>query len=240
MDDPVEHFVKFRVAACLFITEFLKISSPEDLEIEEITVPRPVKSGVVNNEILVRFASVSDRDEVILHASNLKDCLSPVGVQLDILDHLQSDFKVLITYGNNARKHFGTDVKRSVRFFEEEFGLMLHLCLPSGKWIQVTPEEARVVSRHRRREKQRSLQHTLSQSTNSLGSPILSVEAVEKAWLLVSSPSPQSPSPLTGSNAVPLRSTSVRGERPKSPTSGPLPDEDVDVEENPRTEGMNF
>ena len=60
--------------------------------------------------MLVHFASVSE----ISHTVNLKDNASDAGVRLNIPDHLQADFKVLIQYGNDARKHYGVDVRRSV------------------------------------------------------------------------------------------------------------------------------
>ena len=130
--DPSEIFLRLRAAVYLFLTDFLKVNKPEDIEIEDLIVQRPMRRGNVKDEILVRFASVSERDEVIGHAANLKDATVPAGVRLDIPAHLQSDFKILIQYGNEARAHFGDEVKRSVRFFEQEYSLVLNLCLPSS------------------------------------------------------------------------------------------------------------
>ena len=118
---------------CVFLRDKLKVENPEELDFDDISFPRVVQRSKIRNEVLVRFSSVSERDEVISHAVNLKDCQTDTGVRLDIPDHLQADFKVLIQYGNDARKHYGVDVRRSVRFFEEEYGLILHLGLPSGQ-----------------------------------------------------------------------------------------------------------
>ena len=126
--------------------------------------------------------------------------------------------------GNEARAHFGDEVKRSVRFFEQEYSLVLNLCLPSGKWITVSPSEARAVIKHRRQLEEKSFHHTLAQS--SFGSPSFSANAMEKAWL-----SPLPCTPLSGSNAVPLSST-PRGEKRRKTNPGPLPDEDVTIDES--------
>ena len=169
-----------------------------------------MRRGNVKDEVLVRFSSVTERDEVIGHAVNLKDLSFPAGVRLDVPGHLQSDFKTLVQYGNDAKNHFGGDIKRSVRFFEQEYGLVLNLCLPSGKWITVSPNEARAVIKHRRQMEERSFHHTLSSSGS--GAPSFSESALEKAWL--SAPS----SPLSGANAVPLTSTPSRPEKRKKPS----------------------
>ena len=153
--------MRLRAAVYLFLSDFLKIKDPEDLEIDDLIVQRPMRRGNVKDEVLVRFANVSDRDEVIGHAVNLKDAAKPAGVRLDIPSHLQSDFKILIQYGNDAKAHFGSEVKRSVCFFEQEYGLVLNVCLPSGKWITVSPAEARAVIKHRKRQEEKSFYHTL-------------------------------------------------------------------------------
>ena len=146
----------------------LKVANPEELEIEDLVVQRPMRRGNIKDEVLVWFTNSNDRDGVIGHAANLKDVPFPGGVCLDIPGHLQADFKVLIQYGNDAKAHFGGDKKRSVRLQEQDFNLVLNLCLPSGKWIVVSPREARSVIRHRRQLEERSFQHTLSSS--SMGS----------------------------------------------------------------------
>ena len=115
------------------MSEHLKIKDPEDLELEDLVVQRLMRRSNVKDEVLVRFGTVAERDEVIGHAINLKDVTFPAGVCLDIPGHLQADFKVLVQYGNDAKNHFGGDIKRSVRFFEQEYSLVLNLCLRS-KW----------------------------------------------------------------------------------------------------------
>ena len=191
-----------------------------------------MRRGNVKDEVLVRFSSAADRDEVIGHAVNLRDLGSPAGVRLDFPAHLQSDFKMLIQYGNDARSHFGTDIKRSVRFLEQEYGLVLHLCLPSGKWIVVSPTEARAVIKHRRQQEEKSFRHTLSSST--CGAPSFSVSAAEKAWMLPPS------SPVSGANAVPLTSTPDRGEKRKNTGDEPMPSVDPEDQENGGETEANF
>ena len=169
-----------------------------------------------------------ERDEVISHAANLKDCQGDAGVWLEIPDHLQSDFKVLIQYGNEARKHYGGEVRWSVRFFEEELGLILHLGLPSGQWLRVTPHEAREMGKFRRIRATDAMKMTLSSSQSPDAS--LLQEAAAKAFFPVSSP-------LTGANALPLTSTPVRPGA--SPVGGTIVEEDIAMNESPGPSGTS-
>ena len=61
---------------CVFLHDLLKISSPEDLDIEDIFFPRVITRSRIRNEVLVRFSTVSERDEVISQAVNLSLSLS--------------------------------------------------------------------------------------------------------------------------------------------------------------------
>ena len=135
-----------------------------------------MRRGNVKDEVLVRFANVTDRDVVIGHVASLKDSPTPAGMHLGISSHLQSDFKILVQYGNDARKHFGDKVKRSVWFFELEYGLILNV---SGKWITVSPNEARVVIKHRKKMEEKSFYHTLHASNTE--TPSILELALEKA-----------------------------------------------------------
>ena len=140
-------------------------------------------------------------------------------MRLDIPDHLQADFKALIQYGNEARDHYGKEVKRSVRFFEEELGLILHLGLPSGKWVK--PSEAREIGKYRRQHSLSSMRRALD-SKRDLDDSMVD-EAAFKAFTMTDSP-------LTGSNTVPITST---------PTRAPANNSVEPDEEMPETSG-NF
>ena len=72
-DDLELHYTQMRVSVCVFLHDFLKITNPEDLDIEDISLPRVVPRSKIRTEVLVHFAMVSERDEVISHAVNLKD-----------------------------------------------------------------------------------------------------------------------------------------------------------------------
>ena len=83
--DDVDHdrrFTQMRAAVCVFLKEMLKIDAPEDLDFEDISLPRVVARSKIRNEVLVRFASVAERDEVISHAVNLKDVQTDAGLSL--------------------------------------------------------------------------------------------------------------------------------------------------------------
>ena len=199
--DEEQIFAPTRAAVCIFLRDLLKISSPEDLDIEDVSFPRVVQRSKIRNKVLVRFASVTECDKVISQAVNLKDVLAEAGVHLEIPDHLQADFKVLIQYGNDARKHYGSEVRHLVRFFEEDYGLILHLVLPTGQWLRVTPNEEREMGKFRRQRADNAMKKTLS-SSQSFDDTLLQ-EAAAKAFV----PSP----PVTGSNVVPLTSTPSKG-----------------------------
>ena len=201
-------FTKMRAAVCVYLRDLLKVDSHEDLDMEDISFPRVVARSKIRNKVLVRFSSVAERDEVISHAVNLKDCATEAGVRLEIPHHLQADFKVLIQYGNEARKHYGGEVRRSVRFFEEDYGLVLHLGLPSGQWLRVTPSEAREMGRFCRSRADSAMKKTLSAS-QSLDETLLREEAAKAFFPPLS--------PLMGANAVPLTSLSPL----RNPSPGP-------------------
>ena len=209
-EDDDQRFSQMRAAVCVFVKELPKIQSPEDLEIEDITYTRVVPRSKIWNEVLVRFGTVSERDEVISGAVNLKDAQVEAGVWLEIPDHLQADFKVLIQYGNDARRHYGNDVRRLVRFFKEEYGLVLHLGLPLGQWLKVTPNKARELGRFWRQKADTAMRPTLS-SSRTLDDTLLQ-EAAATAFM-------GSSSPVTGAYAVPITSTPTRGPAPQ-PTHG--------------------
>ena len=117
LGDPEEQFTRVRAAVCVFLHDVLKVDAPEVLDIEDISFPRVVALSNIRSEVLIRFRTVSERVEVISHAVNLKGQDREAGVRLEIPDHLQADFKVLIQYGNEAKKHYGPDVRRSIQFF---------------------------------------------------------------------------------------------------------------------------
>ena len=112
----------------------------------------------------------------------------------------------MIQYGNEARKHYGEEVRRSVRFFEEEWGLILHLGIPGGQWLKVTPNEAREMGKFRRRRVDQAMKKTLMES-QSLDDSLLLREAAAKAFAPL-------PAMVTGANAVPITSTPIRSSAP--------------------------
>ena len=82
-DNLGERFTLDRTACCIFMRELLKIDNLEDFSIDEISLPRTVPQSNIRNEMLVHFASIDDRDEIISHAINLKDHGSLAGVRLN-------------------------------------------------------------------------------------------------------------------------------------------------------------
>ena len=79
----------------------------------------------------------------------------------------------------------------------------MSLCLPSGKWIQISPMEARETQRHRRKGEVKNMKVALEKE--SLNLPATDDEAAETAWMV------RPPPVLSGSNAKPMQTTSNQG-----------------------------
>ena len=88
--------------------------------------------------------------------------------------------------------------------------MILHLGLPSGQWLRVTPNEAREMGRARRQKVGDAMRKTLT-SSQSLDQSLLD-EAAAKAFAIGSAGSAgvAGSSPLTGANTVPVTSTPNR------------------------------
>ena len=69
LGDPEEQFTRVRAAVCVFLHDVLKVDAPEVLDIEDISFPRVVALSNIRSEVLIRFRTVSERDEVISHES---------------------------------------------------------------------------------------------------------------------------------------------------------------------------
>ena len=124
-----------------FLGELLKMPEVADIPIEHTEKCRKVPRSPVRDEVLVRFGVATARDEVFSHASNLKG--KAAGVRLDIPEHLQADFRVLLGYGRDAATLYDGQIRRSVRFVDEEYGLCLNICLPdTDTWIRISPRQA--------------------------------------------------------------------------------------------------
>ena len=74
-------YTQMQAAVCVLLRDLLKIVSPEGLDIEDISFVREVPRSKIRSEVLVCFATVSERDEVISHAVNLKGVQVEAGVR---------------------------------------------------------------------------------------------------------------------------------------------------------------
>ena len=115
----------------------------DQIGIESIRRVQQARRSRVENEILVKFASIEERDVIQSFAPNLSRSNGNAGVRLDIPAHLRSDFRLLEAHGGLLRAKF-KDLKRSIKFEDTLMGLVMDVRLTDGdEWERITPNDAR-------------------------------------------------------------------------------------------------
>lgn len=86
------------------------------------------------------------RDAVKAQGPNLANFRDEVGMRLHLPNHLQKDFKSLMSLSYQLKKK-NPDLKRNVKFDESEFGLYMDLQIKKdGPWRRVRPDRARIAA----------------------------------------------------------------------------------------------
>ena len=147
------------------------------VKIEKIVDPR----SKILNEAVVEFCSVPLRDSI--KASAFKLAGRRAGIRMEIPHFLKSDFNALqnISY---RMKMANPEMKRSVKFDDDQLGLMLDIQLPGQDWRRIRPDQARAARDNNPRLRLGPLELTSDMISG----------AIEEA---------SSQPPLTGANAVP-------------------------------------
>ena len=94
----------------------------------------------VKDEVLVRFDSLRERDEVRSFAKNLER--KGRGLRLEIPDHLWPSFRVLQDLAFELKSKHPT-FRRNVLFDDAELDLKMDFTISDGTWKSIRPEEAR-------------------------------------------------------------------------------------------------
>ena len=97
----------------------------------------------IKDEAIVNFETQEVRDAVKAKTSNLAYFRDTAGMRLHLANHLQKDFKSLMVLSYDLKKK-NPDLKRSVKFDEDDLGLFMDLQIErDGHWRRVKPKQAR-------------------------------------------------------------------------------------------------
>ena len=94
----------------------------------------------VRDEVLVRFDSVRDRDDVRTFAKNLER--KGRGLRLEVPDHLWPNFRALQELGYELRQK-NDKLRRNILFDDSNRDLKMDITTDSITWKTVLPDEAR-------------------------------------------------------------------------------------------------
>ena len=123
-------------------------------ELGETTITRTKKPrNKKKDEYIVKFESKHIRDAVKAAATNLVNFRETAGMRLHVPDHLQRDFRTLMNVSYDLKKRH-TELRRNVKFDEEDKGLFMDIRLDEGsEWKRVKPEHAAAAAKRRNRTK---------------------------------------------------------------------------------------
>lgn len=98
----------------------------------------------VQSEVVVEFPSATIRDSVKSCGYKLEG--QNAGIRIEVPNFLKSDFHVLQNLGYKMKlSNAGT--KRSIKFDDEVYGLMLDVQVPGQDWQRIRPQQAREARR---------------------------------------------------------------------------------------------
>ena len=114
-----------------------------ELRLRKQTLTKKQKEAGVRDEYCVTFDSKQTRDMIKARAARLANFRDTAGMRLQIPDHLQKDFKLLMGLSYELKQR-NPDLKRNVKFDEDELGLFMDVQVKrDGPWRQIKPEQAR-------------------------------------------------------------------------------------------------
>ena len=124
-----------------FLTNKLNLPPAQVEDFGPLSVRRIVEPrSKIESEALVEFVSSSIRDTVKSMGYRLEG--QKAGIRIEIPNFLKSDFHVLQNLSYRL-KLSNKEMKRSVKFDEDNYGLMLDVQLPGQDWTRIRPDQAR-------------------------------------------------------------------------------------------------
>ena len=107
------------------------------LEVSRVIEPR----SKIEREVIVEFASIAVRDTIKSFGYRLEG--AQAGIRIEIPNYLKSEFHVLQNLAYK-KKMANKEIKCSVKFDDENYGIMLDVQLPGQDWNQIRPDQARL------------------------------------------------------------------------------------------------
>ena len=97
----------------------------------------------IKNEVIVEFECKEIRDAVKAQGPNLANFWDEAGMRLHLPNHLQKDFKSLMSLSYQLKKK-RPELRRNVKFDESDLGLYMDLQVElDGPWRRVKPDQVR-------------------------------------------------------------------------------------------------
>ena len=103
--------------------------------------------SVAQDQVVVTFESVSQRDEVRAKASNLRGAEKGVGCQLEPPDHLRGQYQALQNLAFCLKKR-NPELKRNIKFDDRELALIMDVKTAEG-WKTIDYQAAKDILRRR-------------------------------------------------------------------------------------------
>ena len=110
------------------------------LEVRRIVEPR----SKIKNEAVVEFKTIPISDFIKSSGYKLEGVTA--GIRMEVPTFLRSDFQVLQNLSYKM-KLANKEMKRSLKFYDDNHGLMLDIQLQGQEWSRIRPEQARLAAR---------------------------------------------------------------------------------------------
>ena len=105
----------------------------------------------IKHEVVVEFETKQLRDAVKAKAINLANCRDEAGVRLELPDHLQKSFRLLMNLAYDMKQK-NSGLKRNIKFDEEDLGLYMDVQVErDGSWRRIRLDRAREWASKRKR-----------------------------------------------------------------------------------------
>ena len=102
------------------------------------------------DEVVVQFETKQVRDAVKAKAVNLANFRDKAGVRLELPDHLQKDFHLLMNLAYDMKQR-NRDQRRNIKFDEKDAGLYMDVQVEKdGQWKRIKPVQAKGLAGRRR------------------------------------------------------------------------------------------
>ena len=131
-----------------FLRDKLSVDAATIEDLGEVTfkkqaITKKQRDSNIRNEYCVTFENKRIRDDIKANAANLANHRDTAGMRLAVPDHLQKEFKLLMSLSYDLKqKH--ADLKRNIKFDETNLSLFMDVQFKrDGPWRRIRPEQAK-------------------------------------------------------------------------------------------------